>query len=146
MMRNQKKECLYSFNELRSEFEKLSRVQNNLSRTEQSDYDCLVNIKNILQKISVQGSSLLFPYYFMNRKIKGSLARIKRMNINDQNPHYHPMQTGVCILLDWGKTERINPEFGQLENIERFLQRSFLLRFMWWVIYFPVRLKLIFFK
>lgn len=56
-------ECLNSTYELGNEFERLSRVQRNTARTEKDDYDCLINIKNILQKISVQKTSLIFSYY-----------------------------------------------------------------------------------
>lgn len=141
-----KEECLYSVYELRNEFEKLARVQRNTARTEKEDYDCLMNIRNILQKINVQKTSLTFSYYPMDCQIEKCLSRIRRMDTTDQNLHYHIVQTGTCVLLDWGKTERTRPEFERLKNIEWFLQRSFPMRFMLWMRYLPVRLKEVLFS
>lgn len=134
-------ECLNSTYELENEFERLSRVQRNTARTERDDYDCLINIKNILQKISVQKTSLIFSYYPMDKQVEESLSRIRRMDTTDENPHYHIVQTGTCILLNWGKSERVRPEFERLKKIQWFLQRSFPLRFICWSFYLPVRLK-----
>ena len=83
-----REECLYFSYELRNEFEKLSRVQRNTARTEKDDYECLMNIRNILQKISVQKTSLTFSYYPMNRLVDESLSRIRRMDTTHENPHY----------------------------------------------------------
>jgi hypothetical protein len=136
-----REECLYSSYELRNEFEKLSRVQRNTARTEKDDYECLMNIRNILQKISVQKTSLTFSYYPMNKLVDESLSRIRRMDTTDENPHYHIVQTGTCVLLSWGKTKRTSPEFERLKEIQWFLQRSFPLRFILWGFYLPVKLK-----
>lgn len=136
-----REECLYSIYELREEFERLSRVQRNTARTEKDDYECVINIKNILQKISVQKTSLTFSYYPMDKQVEESLNRIRRMDTTDENPHYHIVQTGTCVLLNWGKSERMRPEFERLKEIQWFLQRSFPLRFLCWSFYLPVRLK-----
>lgn len=141
-----RKECLYSIYELRNEFEKLAKVQRNTARTEKEDYDCLMNIRNILQKISVQKTLLTFSYYPMDCQVEKCLSRIKRMDMTDQNPHYHIVQTGTCVLLDWGKTESMHSEFERLKNIEWFLQRSFPMRCILWISYLFVRLKEAFFS
>lgn len=87
--------------------EKASRAQKNTARTERGYYDCLSNIKNILQKISVQKTSLIFSYYPMDKQVEESLSRIRQMDTTDENPHYHIVQTDTCILLNWGKSERV---------------------------------------
>lgn len=71
-------ECLNSIYELENEFKRLSQVQRNTARTEKDDYDCLINIKNILQKISVQKTSHTFSYYPMDKQVEESLIRKKR--------------------------------------------------------------------
>lgn len=134
-------ECLYSSYELENEFEKLARVQRNTARTEEKDYECLMNIKNILQKINVQKTSLIFSYYPMDKQIEESLIQIRQMDTTSANLQYPIARTGTCVLLKWGKSERIPPEFERLKAIQWFLQRSFLVRFTVWGRYLPVRLK-----
>lgn len=134
-------ECLNLINELSDEFEELSRLQRTTARSVIADHCCLIDIKNILQKISIRNTSLTFSYYPMDRDVEKCLTRIRRMDSTDQNPFYHPVQTGTRVLLDWGKTERRCPEFPLLKNIEWFLQRSTPMRFVVWLIYLPVKLK-----
>lgn len=134
-------ECLNSTYELGNEFERLSRIQRKTARTPDEDHNCLINIKNILQKLSVQKTGLIFSFYLMDKQVEESLRRIRRMDTTDENPHYHIPQTGTCVLLNWGKSERMRPEFKQLKEIQRFLQRSFPTRFCCWLRYLPFRMK-----
>ncbi len=128
-----REKCLNKLYDLKRLLEKLSKNMHSPTRSEQRYYEYLTEAKLLIENLDVTSMGLIFSSRELKNLISQSLPIFRNLDPDHQNPAFHVPQTAVRIMMVWNGSKPISRDFEPIEEIQRFIGRTFLGRFFGWL-------------
>ena len=127
-----KEKCLTSLTEIKRLLEELSKSMCSPTRSEERYYELLIKIKPVMERLNIEKTGLLFPSYSLNDLLQHALNIYKKLNPEHEHPALYITFSAVRLMTSWAKDTH-EPNFDELEKIQKFISKTFLKRSLEWL-------------